>query len=291
MTTSTRTTGTSNPGAGAVCIAAAAAIAPRMYTTHAAASSRLLWPPAPGTTPCRAIRDIRFVSVPVTNVVVMPETSRRRAAALCTPIASAASTTRPVSSSTRRFFTPPAPGSGLLEVDALDDRQPLQVAPQAIERHLDGAEAHPFTPAHDAAAARGDVGLGRDRQADRAAELDAIGAVVEVHERAQHVGGAGRAARGLGDGLGRLPRDLGGRGVEPDGGGDLGEVAGHDPAAKRLLGAGQVGHPGGDLTAGERLDDAQRGLAARQLGEDHALQRLVVLGQDEVAEPLAHLGL
>ena len=41
--------------------------------------------------------------------------------------------------------------------------------------------------------------------------------------------------------------------------------------------------------AGERLDHRQRGLPARQLLQDHALERLIVLGQDEVAEPLAHL--
>ncbi len=50
-------------------------------------------------------------------------------------------------------------------------------------------------------------------------------------------------------------------------------------------------HARGDLAAGERLDDGQRALPARQLAQHDALQRLVVLGQDEVAQALADLAL
>src|SRR5947207_2253012 len=57
------------------------------------------------------------------------------------------------------------------------------------------------------------------------------------------------------------------------------------PAAPADTGAG------GDLTAREHLGDGQRGPALRQLGQHDALQRLLVLGHDEVAETLAHLGL
>jgi hypothetical protein len=48
-----------------------------------------------------------------------------------------------------------------------------------------------------------------------------------------------------------------------------------------------VGDAGGDLAAREHLHDGQRGLAARELREHDAFQRLVVFAQDEVAEPLA----
>src|SRR5262244_2371405 len=68
----------------------------------------------------------------------------------------------------------------LLEIGALVDGQAEEVTAEAIERQLDGAEPHPLAAADDAAAARRDVVGGRDGQADRPAELDAIRALVEV---------------------------------------------------------------------------------------------------------------
>src|ERR1051325_682972 len=92
-------------------------------------------------------------------------------------------------------------GSDFFEVDALPDRQALQEAPEAVESHLDRAEAHPLAAADDATAARLHGVRRRDRETDRAAELDAIGAVVEIDEHRERVGGARRPLRGARDGL------------------------------------------------------------------------------------------
>ena len=43
---------------------------------------------------------------------------------------------------------------GFLEVDPFGDRQALEMAAQAVERHLDGAEAYPVASAIDARARR-----------------------------------------------------------------------------------------------------------------------------------------
>ena len=89
-----------------------------------------------------------------------------------------------------------------------------------------------------------------------------------------------RARRG--HGLGGLARQLAGRRrpVEADGREDLGEVAGHDTAAKHLLRPREGRNPRGDLPAGEALDDRQRTLTARQLAQDDPLQGLIVLARE-----------
>src|SRR5205823_2893503 len=92
------------------------------------------------------------------------------------------------------------------------------------------AQANPLAAADDAAAPRRGVAHGGDGQADGAAKLDAVGALVEIDQHGQRVGGAGVLPRRTRDGLGRLACDLAGGGVEADGGADLAEVAGKDPA-------------------------------------------------------------
>src|SRR3989440_8438279 len=179
--------------------------------------------------------------------------------------------------------------SDFLEVGSFPHGQGLQESAKAVERHLDRAQANPLAAADDAAAPRRGVAQCGDGQADGAAKLDAVGALVEIDQHGQRVGGAGVLPRRTRDGFGRLACDLAGGGVEADGGADLAEVAGKDPAAEHLLGARQVGEARSDLAAREHLDDRQRRLSPGQLREHHALERLVVLGQDEVAQPLADL--
>src|SRR5690349_22554991 len=55
----------------------------------------------------------------------------------------------------------------------------LKKAAEAIERHLDRAEAQPFAAAENAGAARDGLGLARHGKADRAAEIQPIGTLVE----------------------------------------------------------------------------------------------------------------
>ena len=64
------------------------------------------------------------------------------------------------------------------------------------------------------------------------------------------------------------------------------EVAGDGAVAEDFFGAGKVGDAGGDLAAGEGFHDGQGGVLRGQRGQDDAFQRLVVLGEDEVAETL-----
>ncbi|HTE36947.1 MAG TPA: hypothetical protein VK630_10415, partial [Reyranella sp.] len=72
----------------------------------------------------------------------------------------------------------------------------------------------------------------------------------------------------------------------------LGRHAARDHAlAEHALGADQRRDAGGDIAAGVILADRERERAGAQLRQDHAFQRLVVLGDDEVAQPLAHLRL
>src|SRR2546426_3042704 len=53
-------------------------------------------------------------------------------------------------------------GSHLLEVDALVHGQILKLAAQAVQPHLDRAQAYPLAAADDATAPGGDLRLGRD---------------------------------------------------------------------------------------------------------------------------------
>jgi len=109
------------------------------------------------------------------------------------------------------------------------------MAAQAVEPHLAGPQAHPLAPAENATAP-GIGALGsRDRQADRAPEVDPVRAVVQIDQHRQRVAGAGVAPRRLRHRFRRLAGQLARRRdtVEGDAGEDLGEVAGHDAAARR----------------------------------------------------------
>ena len=133
---------------------------------------------------------------------------------------------------------------------------------------------------------------GRDREADRPAELDPVRALVEVDQDGQRMRRAGVPSRGLRHGLGRLARDLARRAgapVRPTAAQTSPSSRDTTPRRNDLLRPRQMADARGDLPARERLDDRQRRPAVRQLREHDALERLVVLRQDEVAEALAHL--
>src|SRR5688572_28197022 len=68
--------------------------------------------------------------------------------------------------------------SGALEIDALGDGQAIEMAAQALEAEFDSTEPDPFAAAEDARSARLGLRLGGDRETDRAAEIDPVGAVV-----------------------------------------------------------------------------------------------------------------
>src|SRR5207302_8681099 len=87
---------------------------------------------------------------------------------------------------------------GAFEIDALGDRQAIKGAAQAVEAEFDGAEAHPFAAAEDARAAGFGLPLAGDADADRAAEIDPVGAVVEVGQHRQRMARAPGAPRRLG---------------------------------------------------------------------------------------------
>src|SRR5260370_31295853 len=81
--------------------------------------------------------------------------------------------------------------SHLLEIDLLVNRQALEVAAQAVEAHLDGAEADPVAAAEDTRSSRDDGMRGRDRDVDRGAEIDAGGALVALDQDRQRAARAG----------------------------------------------------------------------------------------------------
>ena len=72
-----------------------------------------------------------------------------------------------------------------LEIGALGDRQTLEVAAQAVAAELDRAEAHPVAAAIDARATGFHPFLGGDREVDAAAEIDAVGAVIDLDQPAR----------------------------------------------------------------------------------------------------------
>jgi len=72
-----------------------------------------------------------------------------------------------------------AAASGFLEVDPFDHRQPLQEPAQTIEGQFDRAQSDPFASAQDPRAAELDPLGGGDADADGAAEVDPIGAVIQ----------------------------------------------------------------------------------------------------------------
>src|SRR5262245_949221 len=127
--------------------------------------------------------------------------------------------------------------SRLLEVDPLVHRQPLELAAQAVEPHLGGAQADPLASAENAASPRLGPARGRDGQADGAAEVDPVRAVVEIDQYGQRMGGTGLPARRLCHRLGRLAGQLARRrrAVEADPRVDLAEVARDDAAPDDLL--------------------------------------------------------
>src|SRR6266705_2480578 len=150
--------------------------------------------------------------------------------------------------------------SRFLEVDPFVHRQSLELATQTVEPHLGGAQADPLTPAENAALPGLGAVRGRDGQADGAAEVDPVRAVVEIDQHRQRVRGAGPASRRLRHRLGRLARQLARRGpaVEADARVDLAEVAGDDAAPDELLSARNRNEAQGNESADERLDDHRR---------------------------------
>src|SRR4029453_7756517 len=173
--------------------------------------------------------------------------------------------------------------SAPLEVDALVDRQAEQMATQAIQPHLDRAGADPVAVADQARLARdGAVRVG-DADAHRAAEIGPLRAFVEIDQQGQRMAGAAVVAQLAPDRLRRLGRHA----VDAE----LARIARDEPLAEHLLGAGRGGQARCHMAAAEHLRRGQRMAALEQGGQHHAFQRLVVLGDDEVAQPLAHLRL
>ena len=66
------------------------------------------------------------------------------------------------------------------------------------------------------------------------------------------------------------------------------QITRHHAATEDLLRPRERGDARGDRTAGERFRVASVACRRAQRVQDHALEFLIVLGQDEVAEPLAH---
>src|SRR5262249_15500224 len=165
-----------------------------------------------------------------------------------------------------------------------------ELAAEAVEAEFDSAEADPLPTAEDARAARHGLLLGGDADADRAAKIDPVGAVVEIDQDGERVTGAGLPARRFGDDLGGLAADLGPVVRQTEHVGDLADVAGDKTAAEDALGAWHGRDARRDLAAGEHFDDGERAALAAQRVEDDAFERVVVLGEDKIAEPLADLG-
>jgi hypothetical protein len=142
------------------------------------------------------------------------------------------------------------------KIGALGDRQALQVAAQAVEAELHGAEADPVAPAIDARAAGVDPFLSRDREMDAAAEIDAVGAVVDLDQHREGMAGASLLAHGARHRVGGLAAHFAQyqRAVEAERGGELGRVASDETAAEHFLGTRQMSDAGGDLAGGEGLD-------------------------------------
>ncbi len=86
------------------------------------------------------------------------------------------------------------------------------------------------------------LGLGRDREADRAAEIDPVGAVVEVDQHGKRVARAAVAAGRLSHRLGALAGDLDRR-HEAQRVPQFGRVARDDAAAEHGLGLAAAARP------------------------------------------------
>src|SRR5438876_6374468 len=124
-----------------------------------------------------------------------------------------------------------------LEIGAFGDGEGLEVAAKAVEAELDRTQAHPVAAAIDARAAGLDALLGSDREMDAAAEIDAVGAVIDLDQHRERVRGAGLLAHRTRHRLGRLAGEFARNqsAVEAEGGGELGRVAGDETAAEHLL--------------------------------------------------------
>ena len=157
------------------------------------------------------------------------------------------------------------------------------MAAQAVEPHLDGAGADPVAVADQPRLARHRSRRVGDADADRAAEIGPVGAFVEVDQQGECVAGAAVFAQLAAHGL----RGLGRHAVDAE----LARIAGHHTTAEHLFRAGQGRHARRQMSAAEHLRRRKRVTALEQGFEHHAFQRLVVLGDDEVAEPLPHLRL
>ena len=165
-------------------------------------------------------------------------------------------------------------------------------APQAVQPHLDRAEPHPVAPAQTMRARRERHRRpGRDADPDRAAEIDPVGAVVELDQHRQRVRCAAASARGPRHRLGRflVSGPLSAR--RPTEAVQLRRIARHDAAAEHVSAPGSGARRAAIWPPVKVSTTASVAPARRQRRQHDAFQRLVVLGEDEIAEPLAHLRL
>src|SRR4051794_24180714 len=158
----------------------------------------------------------------------------------------------------------------------------MELAAQAVEAEFDGAEAHPFAPAENARAARLDPALRRDREADRATEIDPVRTVIEVDQHGERVTGTALTTGCLRHRLGALARDLDRR-HEAQRVPQFGRIARDDAAAEHGLGPRQRRDAGSNLAAGKGFDDRERTAAVAQRLQNDAFERVVVLGHYEIA--------
>ncbi len=111
--------------------------------------------------------------------------------------------------------------------------------------------------------------FGGDCEMDAAAEIDAVGAVVDLDQHRERVASR-RSPRALpratASAVSRLISPEIESAVEAERRGDFGRVAGDETAAEHLLGSGQVGDAGGDLAGGEGLDHRERAIARGERG-------------------------
>src|SRR5579885_1824431 len=103
----------------------------------------------------------------------------------------------------------------LLEIDPFGDRQALEMAAEAVESELDGAETAPVTAPDHAGTAGNALAPRRDRHADGAAELDAVGPLVEIDQDRERMARSRCRAQRPRRGLRGFLRDLGIGGVRP----------------------------------------------------------------------------
>src|SRR5579883_756872 len=146
------------------------------------------------------------------------------------------------------------------------------MAAQAIQRHLDRTGAHPVAIADQARLPR-DRAVGVcDIDRDRGTPVRPLRSIVELHGKPQRMAGAALGAQLFG--RYELPK------IEVD-----------HAALEDLVGAGMRRQARRQGSAGDALGHSERRTAGRELGQNDALQGLVVLGYDEIAQALPHFGL